>query len=145
MEHVTDTTGTVIGRIEPVRLVESRPDATRTITDAFAAEVLSRTGERWLNPGGVRHYPTADTARAAIHTARAAQTAPALPKGLRLGANQKWALWNASINRDGLVEDKYGPALAKKDLADDDGWHYRITDLGRQVADRMFDIDGNPR
>ncbi len=142
---VIDTAGVVIGRVEPVRLAERAPGAVSiTYTPAFAAEVLSRTGDGWLAPGGVRHYPTAAAAEQAIRTARAAQAAPVVPKGLRLGANQKHALWAATI-ASGEVDGKHGPALAKKGLAEESLFRYRLTDLGYAVARALFDADGNPR
>lgn len=144
--QITDTNGNVIGRITPTRLAERAPGAPAiTYTPAFSADVRNRTGDGWLAPGGVRHYPTAAAAEKAIHAARAAQKVPNIPKGLRLGSNQKHALWLASITRDGEVDGKHGPALAKKGLAEESLFRYRLTELGHQVAAELFDADGNPR
>lgn len=147
MSHIdiTNTNGITIGRIEKVRLADRPAGAHAPVyTDAYAADVLGRTGDHWVNPNGQRHYPTAQAAEQAIHEARANQAAPVIPKGLRLGANQKHALWVASIS-DGVVDDKYGPALEKKGLATEALFRYRLTDLGHEVADALFDADGNPR
>lgn len=135
----------VIGRTYPVVLVETNPSSpASTHTPAYAAEVRTRDNKGWAAPNGVRHYPTAEKAEEAIRTARANQAAPNIPKGLRLGSNQKHALWMATLD-GGQVDDRYGPALAKKGLAKEEMFHHSLTELGYQVADEIFDEDGNLR
>lgn len=142
--NITDHTGAVVGRVNPVKLAERATGSSAvTHTDAYTAEVLNTSGTHWSAPGGVRHYPTAEAARKAILAARSAPT-PEVTKGLRLGANQKHELW-AAASGDGQINDQYGPALTRKGLAVDNGIAYTITGLGRQVAAALFDDDGNPR
>lgn len=140
---ITDPTGATIGRVTPTKLAErATGSSVVTYTAAFSATVLNQSGV-WSAPGGVRHYPTADAARDAILTARTTP-APKAPSGLRLGSNQRHALWAAHIS-DGVVEDRHGAALTKKGLAVDNGIRYLITDQGRETVRALFDDDGNPR
>lgn len=139
---VHNQAGDLIGRIRPVELTERAVGAVSiTYTSAWAADIKTSSGN-WTQPTKP-YYATPDEARHAIETAHATPT-PQIPKGLRLGSHQKHALWIA-VAHNVPIDDKHGPALAKKGLAEERSWLYWPSGLGRQVAHALFDDDGNPR
>ncbi|MEU0236754.1 hypothetical protein ABZ234_03620 [Nocardiopsis sp. NPDC006198] len=145
--NVTNPVGDIVGVVRHVREVVDKDLATGVLTyaDAYSAAYRNSADTGYLPTSPDRH-PTAEAAKAAVLKAHAEARLPRIPKGLRLGANQKYALWVASLSGAGRLDDVHGAKLAAKGLAEGDDWvGYTLTPLGRQIAAEFYDDDGNLR
>ncbi|GAA1454165.1 hypothetical protein [Nocardiopsis tropica] len=144
---VTNASGAEVGAVRHVRQIVDKDLQTGVLTyaDAYSAAYLNQRGNGYLPTTPDRH-PTEEAAVAAVLKAHAEARPPRVPRGLRLGANQQYALWVASLSSEGRLDDAHGAKLARKGLAAGDDWvGYTLTPLGRQVAAELFDEDGNRR